>query len=129
MRFYLDESVSERVTDSLAALGFDATSADRLGHKGRRDTEQMIIAARLHRVLVTYDTNDFILLHDAWRSWPSDWGLKDEPRHAGVLVIYPSKGIRAVEIAGLISQLVTTNPDLTNRLFGWSSRRGWEEGL
>lgn len=125
-RFYLDENVSERVADHLISLGLAATSASRLGHKGRSDPEQVVIAADLDRIFVTYDASDF-LLHDAWRTWPATWGLSSEPEHAGILIMYPGKGITAADIADSISQLVSKNVEFRNRLYGWSTQRGWVE--
>lgn len=86
---YLDEDVTERLTESLLDLGLDATSVNRLGYKGRKDPQQLLTAARLRRVFITYNTRDFVLLHEAWHAWSAAWDARDAARHSGILLLSP----------------------------------------
>lgn len=127
LSFYLDEQVSELLTTALQALGYDATSANRLGNKGLHDGLQLLIAANQGRVLVTYNYKDFTLLHRSWRDWTTDWSIQDHRRHSGIMLIRSSQGIRARTLAAAIDGLAQTTNDLSSRLVEWSQSSGWSE--
>lgn len=125
--FYLDEDVSERLTEALLALGLDATSVSRLRHKGLKDPQQLLIAANLNRVLITYNNDDFELLHEAWHTWTSAWGASAAARHSGILLIYPGKDITIIDIAHTIHRFAESRAEIDNRLFAWNSVDDWHE--
>jgi hypothetical protein len=124
---YLDEQISERLAEALEALGYDVVSVTRLGNKGLSDALHFMLAARAGRVVVTYDVEDFTLLHEAWQAWPHEWNVTPLPRHAGVLLIKPYTGLDAVTLAGLIHRLASAYPSIDNRLFAWNQRTDWQE--
>lgn len=71
-RFYLDEDVTERPSDPLAALGCDVVSTKAVGRKGSKDFDQLLYAAVERRLLITFNAADFRPLHGAWLSWSRD---------------------------------------------------------
>jgi hypothetical protein len=127
--FYLDENVTERLADALADLGFDAISANRR-HKGLNDAAQLLTAASLGRILVTTNTSDYLLLHRAWTSWSTAWGLDPVPKHAGILLMHTAPGYNyrrmADEIAGLMRDDNATEI-FSNRAFAWNANTRWHE--
>jgi hypothetical protein len=125
--FLLDENVSELLIPLLALLGYDAVSVGRLGWKGHSDADQLLAAASLGRVVVTYDVDDYELLHLAWHAWAAAWNVTPLPTHPGILTIRSSKGLTAQDIASAIDGLMKQESKLTNRFFGWTVQRGWEE--
>lgn len=127
--FYLDENVTERLAEALADLGFDAISANRR-HKGLNDAAQLLTAARLARILVTTNTSDYLLLHRAWTTWSTAWGLDPVPQHAGILLMHTAPSYNywrmAEEIAGLMRD--DNAPEtIANRAFAWNVNIGWHE--
>jgi predicted nuclease of predicted toxin-antitoxin system len=123
---YLDENVTVRLFEPLASLGHDTVSANHLGHKGRTDAEQLLIATNLGRILVTYDRDDSLLLHEAWLEWSRAW---DVPRtHAGIIVIHPVRGFTVDDIARSVHDgLSRESTPLANRIVGWKHHLGWYE--
>ena len=67
LRLYLDEDMTERLLDVLPAFGIDVVSANH-GYKGRTDPEQLLVVIGLGRMMVTTNTGDFLLLHQAWHA-------------------------------------------------------------
>jgi hypothetical protein len=87
-RFYLDKNIAEALSSRLVALGHDAVTTNALRRKGAKDHQQVLFAAEQHRTLVTSNSHDFRLLHEAWRDWSAAWGTAPEiARHAGIMLI------------------------------------------
>jgi len=126
-RFYLDENLPHRLAARLDELGHDAVSTDQLGNKGTRDHRQLLLAAHVARILVTYNAGDFRLLHDAWRDWSQAWGATAQARHTGILIIQQEHGLTLVLLAQVIADLVARVEGFGNRLFAWNRRQGWHE--
>lgn len=127
LAFYLDEQVSQKLVPLLIALGYDTTSAIILGNRGLHDGRQLLIAANLRRTLISYNVGDFKLLHRSWLDWSSAWQATAVARHAGIMLIYSSKGIDAVDLAQAIHRFAQANSDLTNRLVAWSPTADWHD--
>jgi hypothetical protein len=127
--YYFDEQASERLTEALVGHGLDATSANRLGNKGLSDALHLLIAARAQRALVTYDTKDFTLLHEAWHAWSRAWGITDQ--HAGILLIYSAPRLSIEEVAEAVRQFDREHAGTSTagRLFSWKRGTGWKEIL
>jgi predicted nuclease of predicted toxin-antitoxin system len=79
VRFYLDEHLSPEIAQIARGLGLDVVSALEVGPPGLSDEQQLDLAAREERCLVTRDRRDFIrltlLYFESLRS------------HAGVLLL------------------------------------------
>jgi predicted nuclease of predicted toxin-antitoxin system len=79
VRFLLDEDLSPVVAETARGLGLDAVSVHECDRRGLSDEEQLELAAREERVLVTRNRDDFILLTlEAFRT--------GKP-HAGALIV------------------------------------------
>ena len=79
MRFYLDEDLSPRIAAIGRGLGLDVVSAIELGHLGLDDENQLLLAARDGRCLVTENRADFVRLTTVF--------FQDQRPHAGVLLL------------------------------------------
>jgi predicted nuclease of predicted toxin-antitoxin system len=123
---YLDENATVRLIEPFTVLGHDAVSANYLGHKGRTDAEQLLIATNLGRVLATYDRDDFLMLHDARIVWSRAWGV---PRtHAGIIILHPARNISVSEVARAVDDGLSMElAPVANRIFGWKRHLGWYE--
>lgn len=125
--FYLDENVSERLAAGLNTLGHDAVTTAELGRKGATDVSQLSYAARERRILITYDTDHFEMLYEAWRTLSRDWGVQDRSRHAGILRL-PDPGILPIaDAARAVIDLLMRIDSVENRLFVWLTTSGWQE--
>ena len=79
MRFYLDEDLSPRVAAIARGLGLDVVSAIEAGHRGLDDEDQLRLAAREGRCLVTENRADFVRLTTVC--------FEEQRPHAGVLLL------------------------------------------
>lgn len=68
MRLYLDEHVPVVLASFLVAHGADCLTTRDAGNLGLSDEEQLAVAARDRRALVTFNSVDFIRLAQAWRA-------------------------------------------------------------
>jgi hypothetical protein len=125
--FYLDENVSDRLVPALHDLGYDAVTTTQLGTKGATDPQQLLTATRLGRVVVTHNSRDFRMLHEALRLWAELWNLVGVTRHAGILMIEAESGMKAAAMARVLVALAQAEADFTDRLFAWNGRTGWQE--
>ncbi|AOX01954.1 hypothetical protein BJP34_23225 [Moorena producens PAL-8-15-08-1] len=62
IRFHLDESVSNAISQGLRRRGIEVTTTSEVGLIGASDHEQLAFATSQQRVLVTHD-DDFVVLH------------------------------------------------------------------
>ena len=96
MRFYLDENISPSVAVIARSRWLDVISTHECGRNGLPDTEQLELAARDGRCLVTRDRRDFIA---------ATLQFLDEGRpHTGVLLI--SEALPNDDFAGIAAALV-----------------------
>jgi predicted nuclease of predicted toxin-antitoxin system len=79
VRFYLDEDLSPRIAVIARGLGLDVVSAIELGNLGLADEEQLSLAARDGRCVVTQNRADFIRL--------TVTSFEQQSPHAGVLLV------------------------------------------
>jgi len=69
IKLYLDEDMSSRVAQALRSKGFDVLSSHEVGNDGLSDEEELRIATKEGRHLVTYNAKDFLALANPF------WGL------------------------------------------------------
>lgn len=128
-RFSLDENVSGQLGPLLEARGHEARSAKQLGLLGAEDYEQIRLAARQGRILVTHDEDDFRLLHGAWRTWFAEWGTPPLPRHGGILSIPQFPILRVEDAADILDRFVRSSDaggGVVGRFFARSREKGWQ---
>jgi hypothetical protein len=128
-RFYLDENVVEALAAVLVSLGHDAVTTNRIGTKGVKDPIQLVLAARMDRILLTHNGDDFGMLQLAWRAWANEWSVAAAARHAGILLLPQSRGLGASFLGRIVDEFVSTASAVENRLFAWNAVVGWHEVL
>lgn len=126
-RFYLDENIAEGLVDALADPGHDAVSTKQLGTKGASDPSQLVSATLMGPVLVTHNSTDFRMLHEARGRWAALWDVTDRARHPGILVIEPGSGRQgglSVSVMAEVVDRLAAEGDVTDRLFVWNEVEG-----
>ena len=102
MKYYLDEDLSSKIAEILRKIEVDAVSAHERGMLGASDREQMELAVREKRCLVTRNRNDFIRLTLQF--------YNDQLPHYGVLIVpYTLPGDQFTRIARLLQAFDVQN--------------------
>ncbi|GJL49802.1 MAG: hypothetical protein NPIRA01_10290 [Nitrospirales bacterium] len=103
MKFYLDEDLSQKIAERLRTRGIDTISAHEVMAEGFSDFQQLEIATKQKRCLVTRNRNDFIVLTlNAYHT---------QQAHYGVLIVpYSYPGDQFGRIAKALSQYATMHP-------------------
>jgi len=78
IRLYLDEDVHKRVAYALKLRHFDVLSVHELGRWGLSDEEQLTFATQEGRALFTYNTSDYLQIHQDW--------MRRRREHSGIIV-------------------------------------------
>jgi hypothetical protein len=84
---YSDYDVAYGTSLALRSLGHLVVTTRDVGQDAATDDRQLLIAATNGWVLITHNTDDFVLLHRAWQSWTAAWGVAAV--HSGILVLPP----------------------------------------
>ncbi len=112
---YLDNDVSLRIVPNLEEAGHWVMTTPALDLTTASDDAQLLTAAQHRWLLITHNRHDFVMLHDAWLSWPAAFGLSFPP-HPGIIVRdHASVEIQASALIGLLASVRPT--DLANKLF------------
>ena len=73
---YLDEDVHLGLGLALRKRGFDAIHAQDLDRKGLSDTEQLAYSVTQKRCLFSFNTKDFVILHNEYAEQNREhWGI------------------------------------------------------
>ena len=122
-RLYLDSDVSVRLAPLLRAAGHDTATTEELGQRRATDDKQLLTAVQEGRTVVTHNRKDFLLLHDAWRRWPTALGTQFPP-HAGNLVLDHRLD---PELAPVLTAFLATAPPelLAGAIDWWRVGAGW----
>lgn len=78
LRLFLDEDVHLALADALRKRGHDAVHTNEARRAGFSDESQLSFATSENRCIVTFNTGDFVLLHNRW----VDLGKE----HCGIIV-------------------------------------------
>ena len=120
---YVDQNISFDLIALLRGRGHTAVTARDLGLERARDDEHLLVAAERGRTLLTYNRDDFELLHDAWRRWSTAW--QATATHAGILIVPPPPHRSVAEAAGEVDSLLASGYPLANELYRWRPVGGW----
>lgn len=115
--FYLDHNAKQQIAYELQARGHTAVTAISQNRDRASDPENVLTAVRQARIVITYDREDFRMLHDAWTRWQTT------PAHFGILIIpqiWSSE--RAAEQIGAF---LHDHPALRNEMWEWRVSTGW----
>ncbi|CAN5824575.1 hypothetical protein BH23CHL2_BH23CHL2_08760 [soil metagenome] len=74
-RFYLDHDIHRLLSRLIIEHGHDATTAYQEGTSRYRDSEHLLFASTIGRILLTGNRRDFLELHYAWLGWTRAWGI------------------------------------------------------
>jgi hypothetical protein len=91
------------------------TIAGDLGLGRATDDAQHLTAAERGLILLTYNHEDFVLLHDAWHRWSNAWGVS--PRHAGIIV--PKAQWSAERASAEIDRLLAAVTSFEDTFYEW----------
>lgn len=131
--FYLDHNISRLVAYYLQQLGHQAMTARELGMARAQDGEVLLAAAADDATVVTHNTRDFQMLHDAWIRWSRAWNVS--ALRPGILALAdvarggPSWTLHLM--AQEIHQFLNQGPELANELYYCRSPRWqrWQSGI
>lgn len=102
MKFYLDEDLSQKIAERLRAQGIDAVGAHEAQAEGFSDAQQLEIASRQKRCLVTRNRNDFITLTlHAYHT--------QQPHHGVLIVPYSFPGDQFTRLTKALADYATTH--------------------
>ena len=122
-RLHIDHDVSADLLPLLRRAGHDIVTAAELGLSAAPDDVHLLAAADDGRVLLTYNTKDFILLHGAWRRWSAAWQVARH--HAGILILKAPSQLSNQDSAREVDALLASQPPLIDELYKWERPGGW----
>jgi hypothetical protein len=122
-KLYCDQNVDRDLANLLRGRGHDVVIAYDLTLARAKDDRHLLTAATEQRTLVTYNRDDFVLLHDAWRRWSAAWRVTS--RHAGILVLPQPPKWPTPEAAPEVDRLLRSARALDNELYEWRRASGW----
>jgi predicted nuclease of predicted toxin-antitoxin system len=129
-RFLIDEDVSIHLAGLLAQRGHDAVTARQLGlaGKGSPDSEILVVAIELDRIVITENHRDFLALHQLSHRLAEVWQVSGRltAPHPGILTVHsvPTQSIHLTEAA--ISQFVNAQASLAGELHYWRKDGQWQ---
>lgn len=125
--FYIDENVPVRIAELLRHHGHNSVTTRDLRQEGAGDEEQLLTAAQRGWIFVTYNTKDFVLLHQAWCRWLKADDIPAE--HAGILILPQAPRLSAEQAAQELIDLVDSGRSqglsLAGQLYEWLPGQGW----
>lgn len=124
MRFYLDEDVTVRLVALLRELGHDAIHTADVGNKSQTDTQQLDFARAQDRIVVTCNSRDFSLLHEAWSYCRSGAAGQAGHGHPGIAVVPNSSRVGDEALVEIVRGFAETVREPANQLYRWRSLDG-----
>ena len=106
-KLYLNEHISPRLAIELRGYGFDVTSSQSAKMLSQGDAEQLALAVSEQRAIVTFNTSDFILLHENYvGDGKEHWGIiLSTEESTGVLMHRLLRLLNTVTADGLKNQI------------------------
>lgn len=77
------------------------------------------------RIFLTHNRKDFKLLHDAWLTWPSAFGVTFPP-HPGILLLDASLPETLSRVVAAFLR-ETAPEEVANAIFWWHRHDGWRQ--
>lgn len=75
-KLHLNENLSPRLAAELRRYGFDVTSSQESGMLSEPDSSQLAHAVSEQRAILTFDIEDFVLLHEEYMAEGKEhWGI------------------------------------------------------
>jgi len=122
--FYLDEDIPYEAGRLLVQQGHDAVHAYDLGHRNMPDTEHLLFASSEGRILLTFNREDFRVLHRTWTALTT-WHLLLQ-HHAGILTSWGQ--IPANEWADRVNNFVGQDRSFDNQMWEWRrQQQRWQQ--
>ena len=121
---YLDECIDPAMIGPLRQRGFDVTSAQLECYRGANDLEQLNLATRLDRLIVSENGKHF----RAWHRFFQQQGLP----HGGILIVPQTEvALETLRVAMMLDWIVARFPDdHRSRYFAWGHLQSrLEQGL
>lgn len=130
VKFYTDEDVSSWLVQLLrdSNARYDVVTTKSLNNLGNSDADQVLTATQQHRVLVTHNQDDFLLLHLAWHRWSRQWNVQPLPSHAGIVAVPQRRLYPYEQLVSALDQLVAVDngQSLSNEMYRWHRNPyGW----
>jgi predicted nuclease of predicted toxin-antitoxin system len=76
IKLLLDEDVHSKLSIILKKRGFDVVHVQEVDAKGKTDPEQLAYAGKQKRCLMSFNTKDFVLLHNQYaKEGKEHWGI------------------------------------------------------
>jgi hypothetical protein len=121
---YCDHNIARQLVNLLRRAGYDVLTADDIGLAAAKDDQQLLTAAQRGRTLLTYDAEDFWLLHRAWLRWTAAWNVSLQ--HRGILLLPQPPKPSNSDTAQAVDSFLGGEPQLANKLYRWKAT-GWQE--
>jgi len=103
MKLYLDEDLSQKIAERLRVKGIDAVSAHEVQAEGLSDNQQLEMASRQKRCVVTRNRNDFIALTlQAYHT--------QQPHHGILIVPYSIPGDQFSRVVKALADYAGLHP-------------------
>lgn len=76
LKLFLDEDVHSGLAHALRRRGYDVVHAQELDRKGRSDGDQLLLAIRQERCIVSFNVKDFVIPHNKYAETHQEhWGI------------------------------------------------------
>lgn len=126
---HLDHNIARDTAVASRRHGHDVVTASDQQEERASDATLLLAATQQGRLLISHDSHDFILLHDAWERWFTAYSTVPSPPHAGILIIPQQdyrRGFWLPDVAAReIDIFLEQHVSLMGQLHEWTPSRGW----
>lgn len=126
-RYYLDEHIGNTLLAPLAYLGHDALSTHGAGNKGLTDPRQLLFATDQDRIMVTFNDQDYVMLHEMLVLSAARGALPAGRLHAGVALLPSTSRVAHALLVAALDELTREVDHTINRCFRWAPAFRWKE--